>query len=65
MDRDKVIIDEDNPSTATITHYPQFHDMVNMLRAKRKAPRLYKVGNDTSYTLHCFRSDKIEQVVSL
>ncbi|MGH9983837.1 MAG: hypothetical protein ACRD8W_07770 [Nitrososphaeraceae archaeon] len=63
IDRDKVV---ENRATNTEKETTTiFHEIVNLTCDRRKAPKLYRYGSDTSYFLHCFACDKVERVVSL
>jgi len=65
IDRDKVI-ESKPPTTATdINYYPEHHEVVDLTCDRCKASKLYKVGSDTSYILHCFTCDKVDKVMSL
>ena len=68
------IIDRDRVKQATppinknidINSPPKFRDMIHMQCTNCYSPRLYKIGySESDYTLHCFKCDKIERVVSL
>jgi len=64
IDRDKVI--ERKITTITDGHYyPENHEIVSLTCDRCKAPKLYRVGSDTSYILHCFACDKIDRIISL
>ena len=62
IDRDKVVqkkIVEDGSIE------PIQQEVVYIACDRCKAPKLYRLGTDTSYLLHCFACDKIDRVVSL
>jgi hypothetical protein len=63
IDRDKPVIKRKLTTKTTDHHLPEYHEMANIVCGQCKAPRLYRVGTEYSYTLHCFRCDKVEQVV--
>ena len=66
IDRDKVIQTESSPDEIDYYHnHPKYHDVVNLTCTHCNAPKLYRVGTDTDYTLHCYSCDKIEHIVSL
>jgi hypothetical protein len=62
IDRDKVverrIVEDDSIE-------PILQEVVYIACDRCKAPKLYRLGTDTSYLLHCFACDKIDRVVSL
>lgn len=62
IDRDKVverkIVEDDSIE-------PVRQEVVHIACDRCKAPKLYWLGTDTSYLLHCFACDKIDRVVSL
>ena len=65
IDRDKVKVDH---SSKDIDYYspPKFRDMVDIQCTNCYSTRMYKIGySEYDYSLHCFKCNKIERVVSL
>jgi hypothetical protein len=63
------LIDRDKVVERKIVEYdsiePVRQEVVYIACDRCKAPKLYRLGTDTSYLLHCFACDKIDRVVSL
>lgn len=60
IDRDKVV-----EITNNIEEPTNHHEVVNLTCDRCKATKLYLIGTETDYFLHCFACDKVEKVVSL
>jgi hypothetical protein len=62
IDRDKVV---ERKIVENESIEPIRQEVVYIACDRCKAPKLYRLGTDTSYLLHCFACDKMDRVVSL